>query len=481
MKTLFSLLFLMQSYLYACSLCATDIPQVVVNAEISYDKNETHFDINWKFHKEFVNSLTQYDLNQNYIFDPNEKDMIKESLLVYIKSLHYLTDIEFKNINKHTEQKFIETIHPTFSQLKFVEGAMIYHYKFSLPFVLENKNTLYLGFSDENDNFAFTLKNLIINNYPHSFFLEKKLFNARIILDDPSIIAPQKTLVMSQDINKSIQTKEPIQVQQKDTTYIELLSEKLTLLKNNLKTILKDIKENNSISSYMWLLIFSFLYGILHAVGPGHGKSLVSSYFINQDKSYLKAFSIASLIGVVHTFSAFILTLVVYYSIGFIFNSTIVNVEQIATQVSAIIIICIALYLIFKKVKKSKPSYTFTANVKPSSILSPKVTHTQSLSCGCNGCKTTSTDLGVILAAGIIPCPGTVTIFLFTMSLGIYFVGFVSAIFMSAGMSLIIFLTAVISVTIRKSTSQNTAIIKFFEYFSLAFILCLGIFLLLAS
>jgi ABC-type nickel/cobalt efflux system permease component RcnA len=85
----------------------------------------------------------------------------------------------------------------------------------------------------------------------------------------------------------------------------------------------------------------------------------------------------------------------------------------------------------------------------------------------------------VIISAGIVPCPGTVTIFLFTISLGIYFVGFLSAVFMSLGMSLIIFITAYLSSKVRSTASSNQTMIKLFEYGSLVFILSLGIMLLI--
>ena len=105
--------------------------------------------------------------------------------------------------------------------------------------------------------------------------------------------------------------------------------------------------------------------------------------------------------------------------------------------------------------------------------------HHEDSSCGCHACNTTSTDLGVILAAGIVPCPGTVTIFLFTMSLGVYMVGFLSAVFMSLGMSLIIYITAIATIKIRKKSAANTKLIKLLEYGSLIFILFLGIILFL--
>jgi len=474
MKRLVLVLLILQNYLFACSVCTTEVPQVIVDANITAKQNKTIFDISWKFHKEFVDDLTQYDLNENKIFEESEKLMIEDSLISYLKQFRYLTDIEYKHQKQLTQTKYIENIETISTKLSFNNNGMLFQYSFELPIVLKNSYKLYIGFNDDRGNFSFILKNILLHNYEHTYTLSKTLINSNIIFNDPNI----NQVIQS----KSSQTiNEKVIVQEKKQSYLKILGEKLNEIKNSLKEILRDIKENNSILSYIWLLLFSFLYGIVHAIGPGHGKSLVSSYFLNQNKSYLKAFSVSSLIGIVHTFSAFILTLVVYYSVSFIFNSTITNIEQITIKISASIIILIAFYLIWQKYKEKKTILKFTDNMAPLNILSQKVTHTQTLSCGCNACKTTGTDLGVILAAGIIPCPGTITIFLFTMSLEIYFVGFLSALFMSIGMSLIIFITAILSIKIRQSATQNKTIIKFMEYASLIFILLLGIVLLTVS
>ncbi|HIO90941.1 MAG TPA: hypothetical protein EYG69_04130 [Campylobacterales bacterium] len=122
-----------------------------------------------------------------------------------------------------------------------------------------------------------------------------------------------------------------------------------------------------------------------------------------------------------------------------------------------------AVYLLFKKIKAHKVHHTHE--------------HT---SCGCGSCSTKSTDIGVILGAGLVPCPGTVTIFIFCLSLDMVFIGFLSAVFMSIGMSIIIFIVAILSIKARKETHQNEKLIKFFEYASLFFILGLGLVLLIS-
>lgn len=35
---------------------------------------------------------------------------------------------------------------------------------------------------------------------------------------------------------------------------------------------------NHQYSGGLWLLVGSFIYGVLHAIGPGHGKFIVTTY-----------------------------------------------------------------------------------------------------------------------------------------------------------------------------------------------------------
>jgi len=244
-------------------------------------------------------------------------------------------------------------------------------------------------------------------------------------------------------------------------------------------TLLEEIKEDQNPTAYFWLLFFSLLYGVIHAIGPGHGKSLVAAYFLGNNRSIAKAFSVSALIGVVHTFSAFLLTFTIYYVLNTYMENHFENIEAMTTKISAVIIILIALYLLYKRIPKRpkpKPALPQSFSWSPTKTEAP-----HEHSCGCGACQTESTDIGVILSAGIIPCPGTVTIFIFTLSLGVYWVGLLSAIFMSIGMSLIIFIAAYLSLSIRKTSMGSERLRKILDYGSLVFIFALGVLLLLAA
>jgi len=452
---------------FSCALCQMDIPIVTVDTKVSTLPTKTHFKIKWKFDEKFVSNLTQYDLNENGKFDKDEKDAITKALENYLYIFNYLTKITYSK--RHFISDKIVEIKPNITQMVFENGSMYYIFDFDTDFILQNDYTLNIKFEDTQENFNFTLKDIILDNYQNKYQIKPSEHFAQIIFNDHASVSKMLPVKDENTTVQDIKTQkeETINIEPiKTNSFLEELSQQLKIYKEKIQTLLSDIKQNNSISSYLWLLFFSFIYGILHALGPGHGKSLVGSYFLSQNRSVLKAFNISLLIGIVHTFSAFFLTVFIYLVLNLLFVSFLTDIEYVATKLSAIIIISIALYLIYKKYKTTN-KLSFTTH------------NPNNTSCGCSGCNTKSEDLGVILAAGIVPCPGTVTIFIFTFGLGIYYVGFLSAIFMSLGMSLIIFVTAYLSINVRKKSSSNATLTKLFEYGSLVFILGLGLFLLI--
>jgi nickel/cobalt exporter len=442
--------------LMSCNLCALDIPNIHLNTTIDAKKDKTDFIISWEFDEKFISTLVQYDENQNNKFDSDEQKNIIKSLEDYLIQFNYLTNIVYSKKGLELKKEQIEKLENITSKYNFKEnGKLTYTFSFSRSFVLKDNYRLYIAFHDEGNNFNFILKDVIVKNYHKTKIIKPE--NARVNIYFYNYFE-QKT---NKDTNTTQTTLSSPTIEE---TSLDKLGKLLDAFKKDIQEVLKNIKETNDFLSYFWLLVFSFIYGVLHALGPGHGKSLVGAYFLSENKSTMKALNISLLIGVVHTFSALILTLSVYFILNMLFSNIFSDIEQIATKVSAVIIILIALYLIQKKYKQQKEH---------------KAHHHEHHSCSCGGCSTQSTDLGVIISAGIVPCPGTVTIFLFTISLGIYFVGFLSAVFMSLGMSLIIFITAYLSSKVRSTASSNQTIIKLFEYGSLVFILSLGLMLLL--
>jgi len=86
----------------------------------------------------------------------------------------------------------------------------------------------------------------------------------------------------------------------------------------------------------------------------------------------------------------------------------------------------------------------------------------------------------VAFAAGIVPCPGTVVIFLFTFVAGNYLIGFLSAISMALGMSFVIFISSIFGQLLNdKLTNKISILPSILEYIAIVFMLILGVTLIL--
>ena len=61
--------------------------------------------------------------------------------------------------------------------------------------------------------------------------------------------------------------------------------DKQQTLQRTLAMSVKGLKTDNPMAGALTLAALSFLYGILHAVGPGHGKTIISSYVVANEET----------------------------------------------------------------------------------------------------------------------------------------------------------------------------------------------------
>ena len=61
--------------------------------------------------------------------------------------------------------------------------------------------------------------------------------------------------------------------------------DKQQTMQRTLAMSVKDLKSGNPMAGALTLAGLSFIYGILHAVGPGHGKTVISSYVVANEET----------------------------------------------------------------------------------------------------------------------------------------------------------------------------------------------------
>ena len=233
-------------------------------------------------------------------------------------------------------------------------------------------------------------------------------------------------------------------------------------LNSKLSRTIRETKENPSFGTVFLALLIAFIYGIIHALGPGHGKVFATTYFISNKSNYIKGFILGFLTALIHASSAVLIVTTLYFILS---NGSMKNIDQMnmtMQKVSYIVIIFVGLFLLIQALKHSHKE--------------KKKEENRSL-------------LSIAFAVGMVPCPGTTIILIFSMTLGVYFFGILLATTMALGMGITISLAGISAIFIKNQGKKinstlfkNTQIFeKIFNIAGATIIMLLGIVLFIGT
>lgn len=192
---------------------------------------------------------------------------------------------------------------------------------------------------------------------------------------------------------------------------------------------------NHQYSGGLWLLIGAFLYGVLHAIGPGHGKFIVATYLSTNQESPLATRVVPFLGSLMQGVSAILFVFIL--AVGFnLAAGDLSESRWYVEKISALMIGGFGAYVIYRALKSLRPRRMRIASLTP-------LGHQHAPDCGCghHGVGMTTqgdwkTRLGVILAIGARPCSGAIMILLFSNALGMVSWGIAAVMTMSFGTAL---------------------------------------------
>jgi ABC-type nickel/cobalt efflux system permease component RcnA/ABC-type uncharacterized transport system substrate-binding protein len=244
-------------------------------------------------------------------------------------------------------------------------------------------------------------------------------------------ISTRKTLSTSQ---KSIILNVPKKAPESDQSQTPGLWQTIVMQVNQWQAFIKDIMTEfgNDIQKKYWgkslflFLLFSFLYGIVHALGPGHGKSIVLSYFVARPGNYSLGILMAFALSMTHAISGavFVLMMKMFLQSPVLFSSAL-PVERVSYALLIVIGGFLFLHAIMDMRKNDDEPELPNHNIKQL--------------------------LFVAFTTGMIPCPGAAIILIFTISINIIEVGLIALLIMGIGMGLTTSLFAAISIFSRNS------------------------------
>lgn len=446
----------------------------------------TNIHVKWEFSPNFTAQLySGYDLDGDNKFDKEEQKEIEVTLVDYLAKKSYLLNLSFYD-KENTKELHVEPKDQNF----YIKNEQIF-FEFNLPQSLELKNSRVIRFEfvDYDGYFNF----MILNKKPlhvDGFTLNPNVnFNSAFFEIDKSGMIKKENEVVKKDIKQILKPK------LEQNIFYAFLTTKLTYYTNKIKEMFAKSKDNSL--ALFTLMMFSFAYGLFHAAGPGHGKMLVGSYFLSNGGSYLRAFWLCLKIGFIHVIGAFLLVLVSIYVIRTFISKLVGDVTFYTTILASVIILILGLYLIYRKISNSSvspcscsicqedhnKSNALILNVSDNNFEQNRA-HTWKVSAESAHTLTSNKkqEWGIALAAGLVPCPGTVAIFILAFTFGNYLSGFLSAFALALGMSTIIFAVSIFGnfVHVKVSKSFNSLLSKV-EYVGLGLLVILGVIMLLSA
>jgi ABC-type nickel/cobalt efflux system permease component RcnA len=170
-----------------------------------------------------------------------------------------------------------------------------------------------------------------------------------------------------------------------------------------------------------FVLGLSFLYGVAHAVGPGHGKLVVASLFLGREARPLRGVATGFLVSALQVASSVALVGVLALGLGYQ-GVDIVNRTTGIELVSYGLIMAVGVYMAGAAVMPERGHGLSTRAAGGSGDL-----HDSPIP-GVTG--------GAVVAAGLTPCPSAIIVLLFAMANGALAVGLAACLVMALGMGL---------------------------------------------
>ncbi len=210
---------------------------------------------------------------------------------------------------------------------------------------------------------------------------------------------------------------------------------------------LRSVNLNGSAAAAWALASLSFLYGIFHAAGPGHGKIIVTSYLLADEKDVRRGILIAFLSALMQAVTAILVVGLLAVAFGLTHRTT-ASAVPIIERASYVLISCVGIWLLWRALRRRPGSHG----------------HHHDHDHGHENCHhhhdhahmPTPAEIrkargiremaAMILSVGLRPCSGAILVLLFAVTQGAFLIGAASALVMSLGTAITVSTLAVLTV-----------------------------------
>lgn len=227
-------------------------------------------------------------------------------------------------------------------------------------------------------------------------------------------------------------------------------------------------------NTFIIISFFSLLYGILHTLGPGHGKLIIVSFFMRDSTTRADAFSLSVIISLIHASGAILLAVLFKTLLSTVKGVDHLKIQYGFTLFSGILVFSLGIIYMIRKIRGSDRRYK-RIDTEKSEILKRWSRWRRNLFIG--------------FSIGIVPCPLSLTIMMLSIIYGIFWVGLTSVLFLTLAMVVVLYVLSIYTIKSREfvfhESEQGSGrgiksfIHLFFDYFGNTALILLGVYFML--
>ncbi|MEI8146970.1 MAG: hypothetical protein WCH83_16070, partial [Alphaproteobacteria bacterium] len=206
-------------------------------------------------------------------------------------------------------------------------------------------------------------------------------------------------------------------------------------------------------AAFWGLVSLSFLYGVFHAAGPGHGKAVISSYIVSTGETLRRGMLLAGLSSLVQALVAILLVTIASVLLGATARSMTSVINWIEMAAYALVAL-IGLRLVWTKGRAFWIRVSAWWQGRPVAGIGCDDACVHLPSAEQAARVTTWRDtVQVVLAVGLRPCTGAVLVLVFSLAQGILYAGIVATLVMAVGTAI-----TVAAIAIFASSAKSLAV-----------------------
>ncbi|NKB49732.1 MAG: hypothetical protein GKS02_10285 [Alphaproteobacteria bacterium] len=231
---------------------------------------------------------------------------------------------------------------------------------------------------------------------------------------------------------------------------------------NELAGAVRSLRDEDSLAAAWGLVVVSFLYGVFHAAGPGHGKVVISTYLLTHPSNLKRGLALAWVSSLVQGVTAVVLVMALVHLFGLALRETRNAVGPLETTSFALVAL-LGGWLVWRAIAAIRRSFlAHGQSAIAGNLHNDHIGHAHDPNdpncCVAHGpsaqqigaIKTWREALPIVLSIGIRPCSGGVLVLLIAEAMDLRAAGIGAVFAMAIGTALTVSALALSSVFLRK-------------------------------